>query len=204
MIERRVARFGVLVEQHRVALRKGATLAVLAGLPYGVAFLEQRAQGERFARRPIDSLAAFNRLGAMLKETPDCLVNGEPIRNGGDFLADLAQQAGINARITAPWIVGVACRVHSGPASVESVGLVRLVALAGLEFGVEPRAPVGLHLLDFAFGDDALADEFFAVDLQRRRMSADLLVHQWLGERRLVALVVAEAPVTEHVDDDGF
>ena len=33
-------------------------------------------------------------------------------------------------------------------------------------------------------------------------MRADRLVHQRLGERRLVALVVAEAAVAEHVDDD--
>ena len=32
-------------------------------------------------------------------------------------------------------------------------------------------------------------------------MRADLLVHQRLGERRLVAFVVAEAAVAEHVDD---
>ena len=35
-------------------------------------------------------------------------------------------------------------------------------------------------------------------------MRADRLVHQRLGERRLVAFVVAEAPVAEHVDDDGM
>ena len=33
-------------------------------------------------------------------------------------------------------------------------------------------------------------------------MLADRLVHGRLGEGRLVALVVAEAPVAEHVDDD--
>ena len=33
-------------------------------------------------------------------------------------------------------------------------------------------------------------------------MRANLLVHQRLGERRLVAFVVAEAPVAEHIDDD--
>jgi hypothetical protein len=31
---------------------------------------------------------------------------------------------------------------------------------------------------------------------------ADRLVHQRLGERGLVALVVPETPVAEHVDDD--
>ena len=34
-------------------------------------------------------------------------------------------------------------------------------------------------------------------------MLADCLVHQRLGERGLVAFVVSEAPVAEHVDDDG-
>src|SRR6185295_16562623 len=124
----------------------------------------------------VNSLAAFNRLGAMLEEALDCLVNDEPFRNGGDLLSDLPQQAGIDAGIAAPRIVGIPRCFHSGPASVEPVGLVCLIALAGLEFGVETRAPVGLHLFNFAFGDDALADEFLAVDLQRRRMRADFLV----------------------------
>ena len=62
-------------------------------------------------------------------------------------------------------------------------------------------APAGLHLLDFALGDDAFGDQLLAVDFQRGRMRADLLVHQRLGERGLVAFVVAEAPVAEHVDD---
>src|SRR3546814_8704347 len=35
-----------------------------------------------------------------------------------------------------------------------------------------------------------------------RRMLADRLVHQRLGERRLVALIVAEAAIAPHVDDD--
>ena len=89
-----------------------------------------------------------------------------------------------------------------GPAAVEPVGLVGDIGLAGLVFGLEPMAPVGAHLVDFALGDDALRDQLVGVDLQRRRMRADEPIHQRLGERRLVALVVAEAPVAEHVDDD--
>ncbi len=107
-----------------------------------------------------------------------------------------------DAGLAAARIVVVVGGLQARPAAVEPVGLVRLVALAGLELGFEPRAPVGLHLLDFAFGDDALADQLLAVDLERRRMRADLLVHQRLGEGRLVAFVVAEAAIAEHVDDD--
>src|SRR5579883_624335 len=35
-------------------------------------------------------------------------------------------------------------------------------------------------------------------------MRADHPVHQRLGEARLVALVMPEAPIAEHVDDDWF
>ena len=35
-------------------------------------------------------------------------------------------------------------------------------------------------------------------------MRPDLAVHQRLGESRLVALVVAEAAIAEHVDHDGL
>ena len=92
--------------------------------------------------------------------------------------------------------------LQARPAAVEPVGLVRLVALRAFEFGLEAGAPVGAHLLDLALGDDAFGDQLLRVDLLRRRMRADLLVHQRLGERRLVAFVVAVAPVAEHIDDD--
>ena len=62
--------------------------------------------------------------------------------------------------------------LEAGPAAVEPVGLVGAIALRGLELGVEPGAPIGLHLLDFAGGDDALGDELLAVDFKRRRMRA--------------------------------
>ena len=35
-------------------------------------------------------------------------------------------------------------------------------------------------------------------------MIANLLVHQRLGKRRLVAFIVAIAPIAEHVDDNGL
>ena len=47
-----------------------------------------------------------------------------------------------------------------------------------------------------------LHDQLFGVDLGEGRPLADLAVHERLGERRLVALVVAVPAVAEHVDDD--
>src|SRR6476659_4189180 len=202
MIEWRVALLGVLVEQHRMPLRERTALTVLAGKPHRMAFLEQGTKGKRLSGCPIDSLPTLNRLGAIIEETLNRLVNGIALRNDSDFLADLAQHGGVDAGIATARIVSVAGGFHARPASVEPIGLVRLVAAPGFEFGFQPRAPVGPHLLDFTLSDDTLGDQLLAVNFLRGRMRANLLVHQRLRKRRLVALVVAEAPVAEHVNDD--
>ena len=202
VVERVVTLLGLLVEDHRMALRERAALGVLAGQAHAMAFLEQRAERQRLAGRPIDAFTGFDRLGAVVEKALHRAVDVEAVRHPGDGLADCLELVDRQAGIAAARIVGVLRSLEAGPAAVEPIGLVGLVALAGLELGFEPRAPVGLHLLDFAFGDDSLADQLLGIDLQRRRMRADLLVHQRLGERRLVAFVVAEAPVAQHVDHD--
>src|SRR3546814_18585624 len=44
--------------------------------------------------------------------------------------------------------------------------------------------------------------ELRVAELRHRRMLAYAGVHQRLGERRLVAFIVAEAAIAPHVDDD--
>ena len=119
-----------------------------------------------------------------------------------DPAADVLERADLDAGASAARIVAVGGALEPCPAAVEPVGLVGAVVLRGFKFRVEAAAPVGLHLLDFALGDHALADEPVGVDFQRAGMVGDGLVHQRLGERGLVALVVAVAPVAEHVDHD--
>ena len=120
----------------------------------------------------------------------------------GDPLADQAQPIEFDAGLAAAFVVGdVRRRLDARPAAVEPIGLVGRVGLAGVEFRLEPLAPVGAHLVDLVLGDDALGDKLLGVDLKRRRMRADQPIHDRLGERRLVAFVVAEPPIAEHVDD---
>ena len=57
------------------------------------------------------------------------------------------------------------------------------------------EGPLGL-----LHGDVAPADQGLGVELAHRAPGLDALVHQGLGERRVVALVVAVAPVADHVD----
>ena len=162
MVERRVAFLGLLIEQHRMALREGAALRILAGQADRMAFLEQRAEGERFRGGPVDALAGLDRLGAMIEEALDRLVDVEALRHGRDLLADLAQLADVDAGIAAARILDSAGDLEPRPAAVEPVGLVRLVAQRRLEFGIELGAPVGFHLVDFAGGDDAFGDQLLA------------------------------------------
>ena len=64
------------------------------------------------------------------------------------------------------------------------------------------HAPVrGLgELLDVLRADQPVRDELRGEQLAHRRMLADLQVHERLRVRRLVGLVVAEAPVPDEVD----
>ena len=105
--------------------------------------------------------------------------------------------------IAAARIVAFGAGLQAGPAAVEPVGLVRLVALAGFDARLRGDARQSAFILSTSPSvTTPLADQLLRIDVERRRMRADLLVHQRLGEGRLVAFVVAEAAIAEHVDDD--
>ncbi len=61
-------------------------------------------------------------------------------------------------------------------------------------------APVGLHLVDVVARHQAFADQPFGIQFQRRLVTPDLRIHHRLRKARLVAFIVAEAAVAEHVD----
>ncbi len=62
---------------------------------------------------------------------------------------------------------------------------------------------VVLHgLLGLGQRDVTTADQRFGVELADGPLRGDRVVHQRLGERRLVHLVVPAPPVAHHVDDD--
>ena len=87
------------------------------------------------------------------------------------------------------------------PFAVEPVGAVRAIGFASRELLLEEVAELGLHLIDLGLGEQPFLDEAVRVDLDHARMLGDPLIHQRLGEGRLVGLVMAVAAVAEHVDD---
>src|SRR5580704_3246716 len=96
MIERRVAALVFLVDQHRMPLREGAALAVLARKPDVMTFLQQRAERQTLAGRPVDTDAAVDRLGAILQEALDGAMYPESVRHLGDLAADILEHGEID------------------------------------------------------------------------------------------------------------
>src|SRR6516164_10010884 len=182
MVEGRVTGLVLLINQDRVALRERPALAVLSGQAHPMAFQQKRAEGERLPGRPVDPGAVFDRLATRVENARNGAVDVEAFRHRGDLGTDLLELLDRDAGAPAAWIVGDFGNLHAGPAAVEPIGTIGLVALAGLDLGVEPRAPIGLHLLDFALGYHTLAGELLGIDVERGRMLADRLVHQRLGE----------------------
>src|ERR1700759_3392305 len=155
MVERRVAALILLVDQDRMTLREGTALAILAGQAHVMALLQQGAERQRLAGRPIEADAALDRLGAVLEEAADGAVDTEAVRHLGDLAADLLEHRGIDTGDAATCVFFLVGNLEASPFAVEPVGLVRLVAGAGLELGVETRAPIGLGLVDLAVSDHA-------------------------------------------------
>ena len=58
------------------------------------------------------------------------------------------------------------------------------------------------HLLGIVLRQHTFGRELFGVDIKKRRMFFDDVVHQRLRERGLIAFVVTETAVANHVDDD--
>ena len=131
VVERGVALLVLLIDQHRVALREGAALHVLAGEAHAMALEQQRAEGERLGHRPVDALAGLHHLLAVVEEALDRAVDVEALRNRGERLADLLDGLDRIAGLAAARIVRILAHgLEARPAAVEPVGLVGLVVLA--------------------------------------------------------------------------
>src|SRR6516225_12154003 len=139
MIERGVPALVFLIDQHRMALRERAALGVLPREPHVAALLQQRAERQRLAGRPVYAKTAVDRLGPVVEEPLDGAVNPETVRHPGDLAADFFEDRDVDAGNAPTGIFFLVGNLETGPFAVQPVGLVGLVAGAGFEFGVKPR-----------------------------------------------------------------
>src|SRR5690606_24400194 len=126
VVERDVLRLALLVGPHRVALRERPAARILARQTHRMAFAEQRAEGERLGRRPVESLARLERLALVVEDALERAVDIEIAGNAGQrrahFLQAFHGYVGVSAAVLARG------DLEPGPAAFQPVGLVRLVA----------------------------------------------------------------------------
>src|SRR5215470_6915470 len=100
-------------------------------------FEQQGTERERLGRCPIDAFAGLDRLAAVVDETLQGPVQVETLRYRRDLRPDLFERRERDAGMAAARVIGIARRFDVGPAAVEPVGAVCLVALARFERGIE-------------------------------------------------------------------
>ena len=202
VVDRDVARFGLLIDQHRVAMRERAAAAVLAGQPDMRALGAQRADRQRLGGRPVDALAGSRSRRASPRAAGRSCGSGESPRapsraRARPRAASRAATAGVAAAVVdrAP----VRARPRRLRASPPCSGGSSSAASNWVSRSATNSAR---HRFDLGLAQHALGDEPLGIELPRRRMARDRAVHQRLREGRLVALVMAVAAIAEQVDDD--
>ena len=100
----------------------------------------------------------------------------------------------------AAWSAGCWAARPAGPPRPARRPLGRVPGLG--ERALQLLLVVAQRLLGLLHRDVAAADQRLGVELADRPLGVDQVVHQRLGERRVVRLVVPAPPVADHVDDD--
>ena len=164
MFKRNVTALILLIDQHCMALREGAALAVLTGEADAMALAQQRAEGERFGGGPVYADAGVDRRASRVEKAPDRAMNVEAFRRRGQFLADLAQRLQRSAGFAAAFVVrGLIARLQPRPMAIEPVGLVGLEGQRGVEFLRELFAPLAFYGVDRDPRHMAFGHELFPV-----------------------------------------
>ena len=194
-----MGRLGILIGQHRVALGEGAAPHVLAGEADRGALHQQRPESHGFGRGPVKALTAFEHLALGVHQADDLAVWRKVFRNAGQRGCQRLELLGRQPGLAPAW--SLFGGLEPVPGTAEPVSTVRLVRLRRFKLIGHQRLKLGDHLLAFFGRDEALGCQLVSVECAGRALRLDLLVHQRLGESRLVALVMAEAAVTEHIDN---
>src|SRR5215471_14482983 len=160
----------------------------------------QRGDRQRLGGCPIDALAGFDR-GALCFELSGYFrIEVKALRDGDESLSQIPQYLDRDAGITATVTIGRL--LEAGPCSFEPVCLVRSIIFGRLELRFEAVDETGCDRRRLSLVDNTCRDDAARIDFPRRRMARDRAVHQRLGKRRLVALVVPVPAIAKQVDDD--
>ena len=198
--------FARVVIVHRgMALYESTAPDVLPRHAHWQALDEERAEGEKFAERPID-VALTAHLGAPLKQLGDLGMQRETGGNLQVRLADAGDDLAGGPGGPTNERPGVRL-LRGGQLKASNRVLIAAIQLRfcfpNLSKSVFEAGVVSAFRFCGLFGRQVAApDEGFAIEMASGALGIHECVHDWLGHRGVVSLIVAAAAVAHHVNDD--
>jgi len=201
-----VGGLGLLVVQDGVTLREGTTLNILTGDTDVVALLNEGTESKSLGGSPVNVLALVDGLLAVGKNTLQVAVEGEALGDVGtaDLVGDVLEGLGVHGSVKVRKNFGgqLLGRLEVVPGGSQPLLAGRLVFLAAVEAVVEHAPDPLLVLINVLLGEGTLLDQLVDVFGKLILVLGNALVHQRLGERRLVSLVVTLLTVADNVNDN--
>ncbi len=182
-----------------MAVGEGAAAAVLARQAHRIAAGHERGKGQVLAHAPVDIDLATAHRSPIGQHLLDQRMGLEVFRQRGDAFGqplDLGQrQRGVGR-------IGPLLAEERRPVDRVLALVVGQHRIGRVLAGVHRGAELLDHLVRTVVRQHALRHQLLAVQAARALVLRDLLVHQRLGQRRRVLLVVTELAEADDVDHD--
>ena len=189
--------------QHGVAVRKRAPLHILPAHAHNVFFVEQRAVGQQFARRPVQDTGFEEHLTALPQQVINLLDGLEAVGNRGQGLGYFFHGFGGNTGFGRLLKVLGRATAQAAPLVLQSLVLVRQrFLLHQIEAGLQGVAKLPIHVGGQLGVHVAALHQHGIIHLARVLVLRDNVVKRGLRELGLVRLVVAVAAVAHHINED--
>src|ERR1017187_7230593 len=188
-----LAGFGIVERQ--VALAEGAAAGILAAEPYRRAFQRQRAERQRLGKGPVDGGILLQRGAAAVHEPAQLGMQVKLLREIGDAPDHALQHRAVHR----------GARAEAGDLLAgHRAQFLRFVmfgaTLRGIEGVGKPLRGGFTHPRGLLRGDYPFPHQALRIQRAYRRVLLDLAVQDGLRVARVVAFIVAVAPVADHVD----
>ena len=123
---------------------------------------------------------------------------GNPCQSCAYFGHKIGRYRGLAALII------FAAFIKMRPTAIQPVSFVGLVIFPRFKLVIHARLKCGLHILNFALGDQPVLDQPFGIQRKRGFLAFDFIVHDRVGEHRLIAFVMPKPAVAEYINDHIF
>ena len=189
-----------LVDDMTVALDKGSTPAILPGKTYRKPFIKEAGKSQMLGAAPVNITSGLVTLPPAREHALHGLMDIDTFRYARDRIPQLFQARLCDTRFPAPVVID--WQTEAGPLSFQPVSLVGPEILSGLEGIIQERLKCLDLGIELGFGEDSLRYQALAIDFPCRGAILDDTVHDRLGHCRIIALIMTETTIAEHVDDD--